>query len=86
MFDLISSGGPSSSSSSTSTPSSNPLAKMAAGLRRIVGAGVAAAKAGLPTVHSLGIGHGVHRGLLDGMAQRTGGVAQYVVDGESIVK
>jgi hypothetical protein len=40
---------------------------------------------GPPAVMCLGIGHGVHRGLLDGMASRSGGVAQYVVDGESIV-
>lgn len=36
------------------------------------------------SVFCLGIGDGVHRGLLNGMAARTGGVAQYVVDGESI--
>ncbi|GAX83003.1 hypothetical protein CEUSTIGMA_g10430.t1 [Chlamydomonas eustigma] len=36
------------------------------------------------SVFSLGIGHGVHRGLLDRIAQKSGGVTQYVVDGEPI--
>jgi hypothetical protein len=40
----------------------------------------------LPSVLCLGIGHGVHRGLLDGCAARTGGVAQFVVEGESIAR
>ncbi|KAG2497306.1 hypothetical protein HYH03_004889 [Edaphochlamys debaryana] len=32
----------------------------------------------------LGIGHGVHRGLLDGMASRSAGAVAYVVDDEAI--
>lgn len=50
------------------------------------GKDIVAIKQALPAVMCLGIGHGVHRGLLDGIASRTGGVAQYVVDGESIVR
>ncbi len=38
----------------------------------------------LSRVLSLGIGHGVHRGLLDGMAGRCDGAAVYVVDDEAI--
>lgn len=38
------------------------------------------------TVFSLGIGHGVHRGLVEGVAKRSGGVAQFVVDGEPLAK
>ncbi len=38
------------------------------------------------TVFALGIGHGVHRGLVEGMAKKSGGLAQFVVDGEPIGK
>lgn len=39
---------------------------------------------GATQVHCLGIGQGVHRGLLDGLAARTGGVVKYVGDDEDI--
>ena len=38
------------------------------------------------SIFSLGIGHGVHRGLVEGVAKRSGGVAQFVVDGEPLAK
>ncbi len=43
-----------------------------------------AAIAAATTIHCLGIGHGVHRSLLDGMSTRTGGVVHCVVDDEDI--
>eukprot|EP00798_Chlamydomonas_sp_ICE-L_P016553 gene16553-22782_t len=36
------------------------------------------------TIFSLGIGHGVHRGMVEAVAKKSGGVAQFVVDGEPI--
>jgi len=38
------------------------------------------------SIFSLGIGHGVHRGLVEGVAKRSGGIAQFVVDGEPLAK
>lgn len=46
--------------------------------------GAAQAAAARTCIFSLGIGHGVHRGLVEGVAKNTGGVAQFVVDGEAI--
>ncbi len=48
------------------------------------GASAGEATAAATTIYCLGIGYGVHRGLLDGMAQRSGGVAQYVVEDAQI--
>lgn len=43
-----------------------------------------AAIAAATTIHCLGIGHGVHRSLLDGMSTRTGGVVHCVLADEDI--
>ncbi|KAG1658856.1 hypothetical protein FOA52_008813 [Chlamydomonas sp. UWO 241] len=48
------------------------------------GSSAAKAAAANTTIFSLGIGHGVHRGLVDGVATKTCGLAQFVVDGEPI--
>ncbi|KAG2492817.1 hypothetical protein HYH03_008975 [Edaphochlamys debaryana] len=59
-------------------------AKEEGGAAAAAATAAAAAAATVTHVLSLGIGHGVHRGLLDGMATRTQGAAAYVVDEEAI--
>lgn len=54
-----------------------------AGPNKAAGPGASTAAAAT-TVLCLGIGHGVHRDLLDGIASRTGGVVQYVVASSEI--
>mmetsp|Transcript_20822 Transcript_20822/g.45542 ORF Transcript_20822/g.45542 Transcript_20822/m.45542 type:complete len:577 (+) Transcript_20822:96-1826(+) len=49
------------------------------------GSGLAAA-AQRTCIFTLGIGHGVHRGLVEDMATKSGGVAQFVLDDEGIAK
>ena len=44
----------------------------------------AAAAAAATTLLCLGIGHGVHRSLLDRLASLSGGMVKYVLDGEDI--
>lgn len=48
------------------------------------GSRAAKAAAARTTVFTLGIGHGVHRGLVEGMASRSGGVAQFVLGNEAL--
>ncbi len=65
------------------TPSGTPLlAAAAADLRNRMRSGSAAAAS--THVHCLGIGHGVHRSLVDGMATRSSGACVYVADGEPL--
>lgn len=48
------------------------------------GSRAAKAAAARTTVFTLGIGPGVHRGLVEGMASRSGGVAQFVLGNEAL--
>ncbi|KXZ47715.1 hypothetical protein GPECTOR_33g597 [Gonium pectorale] len=75
VYDLVHRTRPSPPSSSSRSPSSPYPAA----------ASTAASAAALRTrVLSLGIGHGVHRSLLEGMAARSDGAVVYVVDEEAI--
>jgi len=42
-------------------------------------------RAAMTTVQCLGVGHGVHRHLVDAMASTTGGLSQYVLSAQDIV-
>ncbi len=59
-----------------------PPPAAAADLRNRMRSGSAAAAS--THVHCLGIGHGVHRSLVDGMATRSSGACVYVADGEPL--
>lgn len=99
VFDLVA-GAPAPAPAAQRASGTSLSSKISAGLRKLlpgqpsataappVGAVAPAVDpaAPPPAVLCLGIGHGVHRGLLDGMVTRSGGVAQYVVDGESIAR
>eukprot|EP00197_Chlamydomonas_leiostraca_P001252 CAMPEP_0202885282 /NCGR_PEP_ID=MMETSP1391-20130828/41582_1 /ASSEMBLY_ACC=CAM_ASM_000867 /TAXON_ID=1034604 /ORGANISM="Chlamydomonas leiostraca, Strain SAG 11-49" /LENGTH=1167 /DNA_ID=CAMNT_0049568525 /DNA_START=90 /DNA_END=3594 /DNA_ORIENTATION=- len=88
VFDLVAAG------SAGAGGGSGVAQRLGSALRKLVpgggdmgGSGEQGAQSELPpAVLCLGIGHGVHRGLLDGIASRSGGCAQYVADGESITR